>query len=133
MLRSEISRGLLAIFFMVAGMLHFVFPRAYISVVPSYLSFPAALVIISGIAECAGGLGILFLVTRRFAGIGLLLLCIAVFPANVQMLIDAHHAAKEGLIIFLLILRLPLQLLLMWWIWRATRQKGRCSHVGGDE
>lgn len=125
MLQSAKSRGLLAIFFLIAGIMHFVFPQAYISVIPTYLPVPAALVIISGVAECAGGLGVLFVVTRRWAGIGLLLLCIAVLPANVQMLVNAIHAGKAEWIIVLLILRLPLQLLLMWWIWRATWYKSR--------
>ena len=121
MLQSSISRGLLAIFFVVAGILHFVFQQAYVRVMPPYLPFPAALVVISGIAECLGGLGVLMEGLRRWAGFGLLLLCLAVLPANVQMLIDATDAGKEGWIIALLILRLPLQPLLMWWIWRATR------------
>lgn len=125
LLESSISRGLLAIFFVVAGILHFVFQPAYVRVMPPYLPFPAVLVVISGIAECLGGLGVLVAGLHRWAGFGLLLLCLAVLPANVQMLLDAVGAGKEGWIIALLILRLPLQALLMWWIWRATRSAGR--------
>ena len=123
-LRGPLSRGLLALFFITAGILHFVFPQAYISVVPAWLGWHAALVAISGVAECAGGIGVLPAATRRWAGIGLLLLCVVVLPANVQMLLDALDRGKAGWIIALLVLRLPLQALLMGWIWAATRRYG---------
>jgi uncharacterized membrane protein len=119
-LRGTASRWLLALFFTVAGILHFVFPDAYRSVMPAWLGWPAALVAISGVAESAGGLGLLWQPLRRSAGIGLLLLCVAVLPANVQMLLDALDAQRAGWIIFLLVLRLPLQLVLMAWIWMVA-------------
>lgn len=119
-LQSRSSRIVLALFFTVAGMLHFVYPNAYIGVMPPWLGWHAALVFISGVAEVAGGVGVLPASTRRLAGWGLLALCVAVLPANLQMLIDALAAARPAWIIALLVVRLPLQLLLMWWIWLAT-------------
>ncbi len=115
-LHGKTSRWLLALFFTLAGILHFVFPAAYEGVMPAWLGWHAALVVISGIAECAGGIGLLLPATRRLAGIGLLALCVAVLPANVQMLLDAQQAHRAGWIIALLVLRLPLQALLMAWI-----------------
>ena len=119
-LQSRSSRIVLALFFTVAGMLHFVYPNAYIGVMPPWLGWHAALVFISGVAEVAGGVGVLPASTRRLAGWGLLALCVAVLPANLQMLIDALAAVRPAWIIALLVVRLPLQLLLMWWIWLAT-------------
>jgi len=72
------SRLLLALFFILAGILHFVFPAQYASVMPSWLPWHAELVAISGVCEIAGGLGVLWRRTRASAGIGLILLCIAV-------------------------------------------------------
>lgn len=120
-LASRPSRLLLAVFFIVAGILHFIFPQAYMAVMPPWLGWHAALVAISGVAECAGGAGVLIGATRRWAGWGLLALCVAVLPANVQMLIDGLGAGKAPWIIALLVVRLPLQAALMWWIWQATR------------
>lgn len=119
-LASRPSRLMLAVFFITAGVLHFVFPNAYIRVMPAWLGWHAALVAISGVAECAGGVGVLMAVTRRWAGWGLLALCVAVLPANVQMLIDGLAAGKPAWVIALLVVRLPLQALLMWWIWWAA-------------
>ena len=112
-------------FFVTAGVLHFVFPATYISVMPPWLGWHAALVAISGAAECAGGIGVLVPWTRRWAGWGLLALCVAVLPANVQMLIDGFAVGKSAWIIALLVVRLPLQALLMLWIWRASASPAR--------
>lgn len=120
-----VSRSLLALFFVVAGVLHFVFMVNYVSVMPPWLPWHRALVIISGVGEIVGGLGVLWSVTRRWAGYGLIALCVAVLPANVQMLLDAQVAASAACTstvwLGLLWLRLPLQGLLIFWIWRATR------------
>lgn len=114
------SRRFLALFFVVAGILHFVYPQAYIGVMPPWLGWHAGLVFVSGLAEVAGGLGVLPVRTRRWAGWGLLALCVAVLPANLQMLLDAYAASRPAWLITLLLVRLPLQLLLMGWIMRAT-------------
>jgi uncharacterized membrane protein len=118
------SRWLLAFFFVSAGVLHFLFMPNYVSVMPPWLPWHRALVIISGLCEIAGGLGVLWLVTRGCAGYGLIALCVAVLPANVQMLLDAHAApaaCASTVWLGLLWLRLPLQGLLIFWIWRASR------------
>jgi uncharacterized membrane protein len=118
--RPTLSLLLLAIGFTVAGMLHLVRPAPYIRIMPPWLPAPAALVLISGVAEIAGGLGILLPLTRVAAGWGLIVLLVAVFPANVQMLLGAvtHHASRGW--IALLVARLPLQIVLIWWVWRTA-------------
>ncbi len=63
-------------------------------IVPSYLPHHRELVYLSGAAEILGGLGLLPEMTRRAAGFGLVLLLIAVWPANVQMLIDARTSQE---------------------------------------
>jgi uncharacterized membrane protein len=122
-MKPSLPRLLLALFFVSAGVLHFVFPAQYASIVPPWLPAHQALVVISGLCEIAGGLGVLPQRTRAAAGIGLILLSLAVLPANVQMLLDAQTAGKATWMIALLWLRLPLQALLIWWIWRATQAR----------
>jgi len=118
--RPTLSLLVLGIGFTIAGLLHLVRPAPYIRIMPPWLPAPAALVLISGLAEMAGGLGILLPLTRVAAGWGLIALLVAVFPANVQMLLGAvaHHASRGW--IALLIARLPLQIVLVWWVWRAA-------------
>ena len=121
-MNGRVSRRLLALFFVIAGVLHFAFTADYMKIMPPWLPWHRALVIISGACEIAGGLGVLRQRTRRWAGGGLIALCVAVLPANVQMLLDARAAGASSLWLALLWLRLPLQLLLVAWIWRATRR-----------
>lgn len=126
-MKKSWSRLLLALFFITAGVLHFIFPVQYASTVPPWLPWHRELVAVSGLCEIAGGIGILPIRTRVAAGIGLILLCLAVFPANVQMLLDARQAGKAPWILALLWLRLPLQALLMMWIWSATFRRKTIS------
>jgi uncharacterized membrane protein len=110
----------IAALFVVAGVLHFAIPRSYESIVPPYLPARLFLVYLSGACELAGGVGLLVPRTRRAAAVGLIALLAAVFPANVQMLAAAMAAGKPQWQVALLWLRLPLQFVLMWFVWRMA-------------
>lgn len=114
----------LAAMFVVAGVLHFVVPHAYARIVPHWLApTPGArlwLVWLSGVAELAGGLALLVPALRGAAGWWLILVLLAVLPANVQMLVDARGAGAPGWQQALLVARLPLQGFLIWWVWAAA-------------
>lgn len=107
-------RGLAAVFFIVAGIGHFVKPELYLKIMPPYLPAPALLVVISGIAEIAGGLGLLLRPVRRAAGWGLITLLIAIFPANIYML---QHPDLFNLAPWILWARLPFQIVFIAWVW----------------
>ncbi|HEY2537586.1 MAG TPA: hypothetical protein VGI24_11475 [Solirubrobacteraceae bacterium] len=114
------SRTLLGAFFVSAGVNHFLIPRVYASIVPPSMQENAErLVAISGVAEIAGGVGVFLPRTRRLAGLGLIALLAAVFPANLQMAREPERYAKIPR--WALYARLPLQPLMMRWAWRATR------------
>ena len=117
------GRTILAVFFVVAGTLHFLFPGPYLRMMPPFLPWPSALVWISGAAEIAGGIGLLLPRCRRFAAYGLVLLLIAVFPANIY--IAVAHVRFSGLLgqSWFQWFRLPLQVPLILWVWRYTRQR----------
>ncbi|MEM1055100.1 MAG: DoxX family membrane protein [Bacteroidota bacterium] len=114
-----LSLGALALMFVGVGVMHFVRPEPFEEIVPPALPQKKALVYLSGVAEILGGLGLLFKRTRRAAGWGLLALLAAVFPANVYMAMAAErfeHLAPA----WALWARLPLQPLLMLWVWATT-------------
>jgi uncharacterized membrane protein len=110
-------RWLAAVFFIIAGAMHFVRPVPYRQIIPPAFPMPALLVAISGVCEIAGGAGLLIPRLRRSASIGLILLLIAVFPANIYMAL--HPDAIPGLHVpsALLWLRLPMQFVLIAWVW----------------
>lgn len=134
-MQRNLSLALLAVFFIAAGCLHFIFPDSYMQIMPSWLPAHLSLVWISGGFEIAGGIGVLLPRLRRYAGIGLIILSLAVLPANVQMLLNAHATGSALAWQVLLVLRLPLQLLLIYWIWRATQAvtKAATLHKSGAE
>lgn len=88
-------RLLLAGVMMVAGVMHFVAPRTFEKMVPSYLPWSRALVAVSGVCEIA--LAVLLLVpqTRWYGAIGLMALLLAVFPANVHVALQQIPMAKK--------------------------------------
>jgi uncharacterized membrane protein len=114
------SRALLGAFFIQAGVNHFVMPGPYRRIVPPGMGDPDTLVKLSGVAEIAGGLGVLLPPTRRLAGLGLVALLAAVFPANLHMARNPEQFHKIPR--WALYMRLPLQPLAMVWAWRATRR-----------
>jgi uncharacterized membrane protein len=116
----RVGRVLFGSLFIVGGVAHFVFTRAYASAVPDYLPAPRELVLISGAAEIAGGVGVLLPQTRRLAASGLVILLISIFPANVFM---AQHPDRFGLPRWLLWARLPLQIPLIYWGFLYTRKR----------
>lgn len=112
-----VLRWLAAAFFMVAGLNHFVNPAFYRSIIPPGFPHPALLVAISGVCEMAGGLALLVRRVRRLAGWGLIALLVAVIPANVYMAFHPDHVPGLNVPQWLLWARLPLQAVLIMWVW----------------
>ena len=108
------------VLFIAAGAVHFIRPAMYEQIVPPQFGHAPELVLISGIAEIAGGLGLIIPRMRRAAGVGLIALLIAVWPANIYMAMEAERftAAAPAWILWA---RVPLQIALIWWIQRISR------------
>jgi len=114
----RLGQACMSILYTSAGVAHLVRPDPFVHIVPSYLPAPHLLVLLSGLAEIAGGIGLLYPPVRRAAAWGIVALLLAVFPANVWM------AQKPGLFhipAWILWVRLPLQGLLIAWAWLYTR------------
>jgi uncharacterized membrane protein len=112
------ARLLLGAFFLVAGSLHFLRPKPYVAIVPDALPRRLEIVYASGVAELAGGALVLPARTRRAAGWWLIATLIAVFPANVNMAVNAERFRSVPP--SLLWARLPVQGLLIAWVWRVA-------------
>ena len=129
--RARPIRWLLAAIFIGGGILHLVAPGRYRGIMPAYLPAHDALIFWSGLAELAGGVGLLVRRTRRLAAFGLLALLVAVFPANVEMLRVYRERGVAWWGELLLWARLPLQLLLMWGVWQAGGRHPRAINPDG--
>jgi uncharacterized membrane protein len=113
----------LSLLFVVAGSNHFLDPAFYLTMMPPYLPAHRPLVALSGVIELIGGLAVLVPKVRSGAGWGLVLLLVAIFPANVHMALNPDVFPE--LPVAALYARLPLQGLLMAWAFWATRPEDR--------
>ena len=115
--------------FLTSGVIHLVRPGVFEPIVPRMLGRKRELVYASGVAELLCAVGLMLPRTRHWAGVASAGLLVAVFPANVQMAVDAHRdigrrgstpkrqALRAGTIV-----RLPLQVPLIRWALQAARQ-----------
>ena len=119
--RGRLSRTALGAFFIAAGVNHFRVPRWYEAMVPPAIAGDAGRIVqVSGVAEIVGGAAVLVPWTRRLSGPWLVALLAAVFPANLYMARTPERFRRIPR--WALLARLPLQPLMMWWAWRATRR-----------
>jgi uncharacterized membrane protein len=107
---------LLAIFFIAAGANHFRTTEIYLGMMPPWLPWPLASVYVSGAAEILGGFGVLVPPTRRFAGWSLIVLLVAIFPANLHIAMQGRMPGFDFSPLTLW-LRLPFQAVLLGWVW----------------
>lgn len=114
-------RWVLGLFFIGGGVNHFWHPEPYLTMMPEFLPAPALLIQISGVAEILGGLGVLIPATRRLAGWGLIALLVAIFPANLNVAL--HGWPGVALPAWTLWARLPLQIVLIWWVYRTCLKR----------
>lgn len=126
---KRISLFLLPLLFFTTGVLHFFSPEAFVKIAPPFLPVPRLLVYLSGACELAGAAGLLLPQLRRYAAWGLVLLLVAIFPANIYMAIDRVQVTSWIIPEWLLWARLPLQGLLIWWILWAVKASRRTSSV----
>ena len=126
----EVSNGRLVglsivfVWFFIGGIMHFAATDIEASIVPRYVPWPVMAVLVSGVFELLGAVGILLARTRRAAGIGLFLLTLAVTPVHIYMLqrSELFHVPEWALW-----LRLPIQVallaLILWSTWPLRRHR----------
>lgn len=81
-------RWLMAAFYLAAGVLHLTRPEAFLPIVPGWVPAPCEVVLVTGVAEIAGAIGLLIPRLRWWAGVGLALYALGVFPANIKHAFD---------------------------------------------
>jgi uncharacterized membrane protein len=113
-LQKSILIVISSIFYSIVGIKHFIEPDYFLSIIPPYLPFHIELVYISGFFEILFGLMILFPKYRYYGAIGLILLLIGVFPANIYLAQSKEAQEAIGTSQQIAIWRLPIQGILIW-------------------
>ena len=104
---------LMAAIYILAGIMHFIKPKVYLRIMPSYLPKHKALVFWSGVAEVLLGIGLLVKPTKDLAVYGIIAMLLIFLLVHFYMLTGKKQAA--GIPRWILILRIPLQFALMYW------------------
>ncbi len=112
--------GFVFLWFFLGGIAHFAFTEVEMRIVPPWVPWPRAAVLISGVFELLGAAGLLWRPARRWAGLGLMLLTALVTPAHFYMLERPDLFASIPY--WALIVRLPVQVALLVLIWWATQR-----------
>jgi uncharacterized membrane protein len=123
--RRQRLRSVLAFIMIGMGALHLALPGPFEQIIPAGWPAPLALVFVSGVFEVLGGIGLLVPPVRRAASYGLVLLYLAVFPANVNMALHPEISAPYGVPLWSLWARLPLQVVFIAWaLWVGADSDG---------
>jgi uncharacterized membrane protein len=118
-MKKQLSLYVMAAFYLLAGLNHFRNPEAYYPIIPSYVGDAGLINILSGIAETALAILLLFKVTRRWACYGIILMLLAFIPAHIYMLQKGFCVEGNCAPGWLLWVRLlVLQPLLILWAWK---------------
>jgi uncharacterized membrane protein len=115
-----VLKWLLAGLMTFAGVMHFVSPKGFERIVPKALPAPRLLVYVSGLFEILGGVGLVVPATQQLAAWGLIALFVAVFPANINMMVNDLPLGHAKLPRWAHWVRLPLQGVLIAWAWLYT-------------
>lgn len=113
------SKFLLVFILIFAGITHFLKPYFFIKIMPDYVPFHLQLVYASGFVEVLCGILLIFPQTQAIGAWLSIILFVAVFPANIEMARDYYTIHHK--FFWLTILRLPLQILLIWWAYQFTK------------
>ncbi|WP_370000362.1 MauE/DoxX family redox-associated membrane protein [Winogradskyella sp.] len=106
---------IMASIYILAGIMHFIRPKMYMRIMPRYLPNHKFLVLLSGIVEIVLGIALLIPETKAFAIFGIIAMLAVFLLVHFYML--SGKKASAGIPKWILILRIPLQFLLMYWAW----------------
>lgn len=125
--REKTSLYIMAAFYVIAGINHFVSPVFYKKIMPPSVPWHSQFILLTGMAEIVLGILLLLPLTRRPAAWGIIILLIAIFPANLQMMLNykqEHHPY-----LWIAVLRLPLQILLILWAYAFVKKKREVAAI----
>ncbi|MGS2737840.1 DoxX family protein [Sinomicrobium sp. M5D2P17] len=106
---------IMAALYILAGINHFARPKMYMRIMPAYIPAHRTMVNLSGVAEILLGLGLCFPETKDYAVYGIIIMLVVFLPIHFHML--SSPKAGMGLPRWLLVWRIPLQFVLIWWAW----------------
>ncbi len=113
-----------SILFFITGITHFTNTQAFLEITPDFIPAAKEMIYLSGIFEMLGAVGLLIPRFQKFAAWGLILLLVAVFPANINAAVnDIRTEVAFGIGSWYLWVRLLFQPVFIWWVWWSALKK----------
>lgn len=112
------------IFYLAAGVNHFINPNSYYSLIPDYLSHWQVFInLIAGAAEIILAVGLIIKTTRKIACAGIILMLIAFIPSHVYFITAGITAVGplEVTPLMAWVRLLIIHPLLIWWAWSCRK------------
>ncbi len=123
-MKKQLSLYLLVALYLLAGINHFINPDFYYQIIPPYLGNPRLINMIAGISEILLALLLVPVLTRKWAGYGIILMLLAFVPAHIYMLQKEYPVDGPNPPAWILWARLIIiQPLLIWWAWSVGNKK----------
>lgn len=117
----QILRALLAVAYLLAGILHMLKPAPFLTITPAWVPFAAQVILLTGICEVAGAIALFVPRLRWWAGVLLAAYAVCVYPANVKHAVDYFTHGTGGLTAWYHVPRLAFQPVIVWWALFAGR------------
>ena len=108
-------RWLLAVVYLVVGVIHLRSPEAFLPIMPDWVPFPREVVVLTGVCEILGAGGLLTVRLRWLAGVMLAAYAVGVYPANIKHAFDGISLGGEVLGWRYHAPRLAFQPVFVWW------------------
>lgn len=119
---SKRARVGLSLFFLVTASQHFINTQPMAAMIPPSLPYRIELIYLTGVFELLGAIGVWIPGLVRLTGLLLILMLIAVLPANIYSAINRVDFGGHGAGAAYLLVRVPFQLFVIWWTYFATEQ-----------
>lgn len=128
-----VLRWLLAVFYFAAGVTHIIKPAPFLTITPSWVPAPEAVVLLTGVAEILGAIGLVQPFSaklRQAAGWGLALYALCVWPANINHFVMDMAKADGGLGLAYHVPRVLAQPVIIWLAWWVSRTRALSDQPG---
>jgi uncharacterized membrane protein len=113
----------LSLFFVFTAMGHFVRPQEMSAMLPTFVPYRIEIIYLTGILELLGAIGVWLPRLMRLAGLCLILMLICILPANIYSAINRIDFGGHGSGLAYLVVRVPFQFFVIWWVYYATEQR----------
>jgi len=111
----------MSVLYLLAGANHFINPQMYAAIIPFWLPYPNELIHISGISEMVLAILLLYPNYRKTAAWLIIAMLMVFLAVHIQMIFD--KPTKFNIPMYVLVIRVALQFVLVWWAYLFTRNE----------